>query len=253
MAAWLSCKRATKREILSLVGLLQHATKVVIPGRTFVSRMYSVAACLKRLSYFTHLTKDFHSDLQRMVAPLCHPLEWAELFDCSLPDHRCFGTLELRCSLWHSMAWSNEWSRRDIMEKELVPIVLSCAVWGSLPSDSRVEFKCDNSSVVYSINKGSSKEPLVMYLLRCLWFFAAYFDIKITASHIPGMLNTAADKLSRNQSREFLQSNPHTSRVPILIPTPLLKIISPQRLDWTSPSFLRHFRRTINRLQMYSH
>jgi len=32
---WLSKRRATKRQILSLVGLLQHATKVVRPGHTF--------------------------------------------------------------------------------------------------------------------------------------------------------------------------------------------------------------------------
>ena len=37
VATWLPRKKATKREILSLVGLLQHATKVFIPGRTFVS------------------------------------------------------------------------------------------------------------------------------------------------------------------------------------------------------------------------
>ena len=55
VATWLSCKKATKREILSLVGLLQHATKVVIPGRTFVSGMYSTAARIKRLSHFTIL------------------------------------------------------------------------------------------------------------------------------------------------------------------------------------------------------
>ena len=41
---WLSRKSATKLEILSLVGLLQHAAKVVRPGCTFVSCMYSVAA-----------------------------------------------------------------------------------------------------------------------------------------------------------------------------------------------------------------
>ena len=139
------------------------------------------------------------------------------------------------------------------MAKELVPIVLSCAVWGPLLSGTRVEFRCDNSSVVDSVNKGSSKEPTVMHLLRCLWFFSAYFNIKITASHIPGTLNTAADKLSRNRSQEFLQSNPHTSKVPVLIPTPLPRIISPKRLDWTSPSFLQPFKCIINRLHMHSH
>ena len=37
LATWLSKKSATKREILSLVGLLQHATKVVKPGRNMLS------------------------------------------------------------------------------------------------------------------------------------------------------------------------------------------------------------------------
>lgn len=40
-------RSAKKREILSLVGLLQHATKVVWCGRTFVGRMYQTAANVK--------------------------------------------------------------------------------------------------------------------------------------------------------------------------------------------------------------
>ena len=46
LSAWLTRKKATKWEILSLVGLLQHACKVVRPGRSFMSRMYSTAAKL---------------------------------------------------------------------------------------------------------------------------------------------------------------------------------------------------------------
>ena len=45
--SWLCKKKATKREILSLVGILQHATKVVKPGSTFVARMYATAAKVK--------------------------------------------------------------------------------------------------------------------------------------------------------------------------------------------------------------
>ena len=62
LSAWLTQKKATKREILSLVGLLQHACKVVRPGRSFVSRMYITAAKLKQLSHYTCLSKDFRSD-----------------------------------------------------------------------------------------------------------------------------------------------------------------------------------------------
>ena len=52
-------KKANKRQILSLVGTLQHATKVVRPGRSFVSRMYSTAAKLREMYYITQLNKEF--------------------------------------------------------------------------------------------------------------------------------------------------------------------------------------------------
>ena len=55
---WLNKKSATKREILSLVGVLQHAAKVVRPGRMFVSNMYAVAAKVQELDYFTCLNKE---------------------------------------------------------------------------------------------------------------------------------------------------------------------------------------------------
>ena len=60
---WLVKKNATKREILSLVGVLKHAARVVLPGRSFVSRMYATAAKVKELDYFTRLNKAFRSDL----------------------------------------------------------------------------------------------------------------------------------------------------------------------------------------------
>ena len=63
LETWLPRKKANKRQILSLVGTLQHATKVVRPGRSFVSRMYSTAAKLREMYYITRLNKAFRSDL----------------------------------------------------------------------------------------------------------------------------------------------------------------------------------------------
>jgi len=40
MHTWCRKRKARKREILSLVGLLQHATKIVRSGRTFISRFH---------------------------------------------------------------------------------------------------------------------------------------------------------------------------------------------------------------------
>ena len=45
VSTWLKKKKATKKEIISLVvGLLQHATKVLRCGRPFLSRMYATDA-----------------------------------------------------------------------------------------------------------------------------------------------------------------------------------------------------------------
>ena len=63
VALWLPKKKATKRDILSLVGLLQHTTKIVRLGRTFIRRMYSTASKVRELHYYTRLGKEFRSDL----------------------------------------------------------------------------------------------------------------------------------------------------------------------------------------------
>ena len=50
VASWLGRNKATKREILSLVGLLQHATKVIRPEKSFVSHMYAAAARVRTIT-----------------------------------------------------------------------------------------------------------------------------------------------------------------------------------------------------------
>ena len=129
VASWLTRKKATKREILSLVGLLQLATKVVSPGRTFLSRMYRTAARLNRLSYYTRLNTAFQSDL-RWWHLFASSWNGCSFFNCSLPDHEIltdasgtWGCGAVFGTQWMQLAWCNEWSRRDIMTKELVPIV----------------------------------------------------------------------------------------------------------------------------------
>ena len=63
VASWFPKRKATKRDILSLVGLLQHATKIIQPGRTFVHRVYLTVSKVRELHYYTRLGKEFWSDL----------------------------------------------------------------------------------------------------------------------------------------------------------------------------------------------
>ena len=146
---------------------------------------------------------------------------------------------------WFQYRWPPEWLSLGIMAKELVPIIISCAVWGRSFAKKRIEVKCDNQSLVIAINKGTARDSLVMQLLRCLWFFIAIFDIDLIATHISGIHNKTADMLSRNQLREFFAATPEASQFPTLLPLSLLNLNAPQQLDWTSPSFLQQFQETI--------
>ena len=136
------------------------------------------------------------------------------------------------------------------MAKELVPIIVSCAIWGPILARKQTELQCNNQSLVSAINKCSAKDSTVMHLLRCLWFFTALFDIDIMATHIAGVSNEAADMLSRNHTKRFLTANPHASQFPTPLPIPLMNLIIPQQLDWTFPSFLDQFQEAAPVIQM---
>ena len=253
---WLNKKKATKREILSLVGLLQHATKIIRYGRTFVSRMYSTAARVKELDFYTRLNLEFRSDICWWHAFMAHwnGLSFIRLLSTEAPPDifiqtdasGSWGCGAYFKGQWLQLEWPPEWSSATIMAKELVPIILSCGVWGPDLSRKSVCFQCDNSGVVAALSKGSAKEGNVMQLLRCLWFYVAYYDIFIIASHIPGVDNTTADCLSRCQMQSFFHLHPQAAPGPVPLPSPLLQLISPSGPDWTSPHFHQMFAATIN-------
>ena len=179
LSTWLHKQKATKREILSLVGLLQHATKVVKPGRIFVFRMYSEAARLKCLSFFTCLTKGFHSDLkwwhlfisnwngvgflEGFTTPQKHDVQ------IQTDASETWGCGALFENHWLQLEWLMEWKRMDLVAKELVPIVLSCAVWCPLLPGKSTEFKCDNKGLVNAISKGRTHSHAIAQMSMVLF------------------------------------------------------------------------------------
>ena len=148
--------------------------------------------------------------------------------------------------LWFQWPWPAALTSAAIMVKEMIPIVLACAVWGPMMARKTVKFQCDNTGVVAAINKGSAKQPFVMHLLRCLCFFTAHFDIALIAEHIAGIHNCAADHLSRNNLQCFC--TPQARLVPTPIPVEALEMVTDSSLDWTLPAFRLRFNTILSRL-----
>ena len=190
---WLDKRNAKKREILSLVGVLQHAAKVVPSGRTFVSRMYATAAKVEELDFYTRLNKGFQSDLwwwhtflqlwngKSFLQMLTQP--WPQVF-IQTDASGSWGCGAFYNGRWLQWQWPEDWHQlapidwhRKTGTKELAPIVLACAVWGNDLSQKAVQFQCDNAAVVAALKKGSAKDEFVMHLLRSMWFFTAFYNI----------------------------------------------------------------------------
>jgi hypothetical protein len=68
--------------------------------------------------------------------------------------------------------WPNEWAEHvtlaDITFLELFPVVVAISIWGLHLRNKKLTFHIDNKSVVYIINRKSSKSPRVMALVRTL-------------------------------------------------------------------------------------
>ncbi len=61
---WQGRKSCTKRRLLSLIGHLQHACRVVRPGRSFLRRMITLSTVARELHHRIRLKRGFRSDLQ---------------------------------------------------------------------------------------------------------------------------------------------------------------------------------------------
>ncbi len=80
---------------------------------------------------------------------------------------------------------------------------MGIAVWGAQWENGTVLCRCDNAVVVAILRSGSIRCPHAMGLVRCLFVFAAKYNIVLLAEHVPGVENGAADALSRDNLPSF--------------------------------------------------
>ena len=107
---------------------------------------------------------------------------------------------------------------------------------------------CDNQAVVSVIRSRSCRDKKLMHLLRCLFFFEAYFGIRLQASHVAGVNNGAADALSRDNLSLFFSFLPQAAVSPTPLPRELVELLLSPDMDWLSPIWTQRFKATLNKV-----
>jgi len=162
------------------------------------------------------------------------------------------GAVEPASQKWFQLRWGQHdcpgsagASEESITLKELLPIVIACAVWGASWMGSAIMVYCDNTRAVAAVNSSHSHVPNIMHLLRCLFFIRAHFDLSVRAEHVPGVQNTWADAISRDNLRYFLSQVPGAADKQCTVPCQLVPLLIGQRPDRTSPAWTRLLRASV--------
>jgi hypothetical protein len=128
---------------------------------------------------------------------------------------------------WFQARWTRDLRLENdpllsIAFQELYPIIVAAILWGKHWLRKRVLFHCDNMATVHILNKGRSKSPAIMKLMRRLVIVAATNNFMFQAAHIPGALNIIADSLSRFQMDRFREAAPESRAEPCQIPSHIM-------------------------------
>ncbi|VDI05554.1 Hypothetical predicted protein [Mytilus galloprovincialis] len=223
----------TKRELLQLLGHLNFASRVILPGRSFVSYLINLSTTVKDLSDFVHLSTECRTDLDFWLRFLSnwngitmfHENEFTSSFDMELFTDAAstigFGGF-FRGKFFYS-TWPLELpsltNNLSIAFLELYPIVVAALLWGPEWSCKRILFWCDNEATVAIVKKGRSKTLEIMKLMRQLTWCAAKYNFYFSAKHVPGYKNQISDALSRLQITRFHKLAPKAEQSPCIVPS----------------------------------
>ena len=216
-------RTCTKRHLLSLIGKLAFACKVVPPGRIFLRRLIDLSTTVGPTHHHVTINSEARADLNwwRQFLPewpgssLFLQSEWSLAPDMQLhTDASNTGYGAFWAGKWFNSTWSPAQLSLSIAWKELYAILVACATWGSQWKGMRILFHCDNAAVVQIWQRGSCKCRELMVLVRTLFFLAAKGEYHVSISHIPGIQNTIADHLSRFSMQAFRLAAPHAQPLP---------------------------------------
>ena len=255
---WSRLKSCKKRDLQSLVGSLHDASVIIRPGRTFLRRLID----LLKISH----NRPSNTFLRLNLAARSDIIWWNSFIESwnglsmmhSLRIHNpdiiltsdasgSWGCGAYYNTRWLQYQWSHLTQGYDITAKELLPIVFAAAIWGEEWEEKSILCRCDNEAVVHIVNTGTSRDPVAMGLMRCLFFISAKYNLLLSATHIAGTANGLADALSRNNLPSFLSNYPQANPLGTAVPDSLVNLLVGSKPDWTSPSWSGMFSSIFNR------
>ena len=210
----------------SLTGKLNFCSYILPAGRAFLRRTYDLTIHPANSQFIPlnpdtiedlKIWKDFLLNFNSKIYKIDRPL-WSPSFIHLYSDASKSGFGAVCVKDYIVGVFPPAWKKFSIQFLELYPIFLLSSIFFQRFSNQEIVFHCDNSAIVDIINNSTSKDPLIMVLVRRLMLLFFKFNILFRAVHIPGVDNKLTDALSRQGWSPDLVSryslNPYPTPIP---------------------------------------
>ena len=207
-------KRASKKQLQSLAGRLNWASRVVRGGRSYLRRVLNTMNAIKLPHHKARLSESFCKDInwwlnylrvfngKRMFSytTICEPVY---VDACNTGAGFAFA------NDWGYINWDCDWpdvSHLHINFKEVMAIVAAARRWGSQWANANVIILTDSECAKSIINKGTTQNENVMKYIRELFWLCETYNFQIECVHIKGSMNSLSDAISRlHEKGRFFQ------------------------------------------------
>ena len=168
IASFLNRKKVTLKDLQSLIGLLNFACSVIVPGSTFLRRLIDLTQGIQNPRHFIRLRQAVKEDLkiwQTFLSSFDGISFFLDETWCNSNKLNLF--TDISGSIGFGAIFGTEWCygkrpahwlHRNIAFLEFYPIVLSLCLWGHKMHNQSILLFTDNEALVHVINKKSCQD-----------------------------------------------------------------------------------------------
>ena len=198
-------KRASKKQLQSLIGRLSWVAKVVPAGRIYLRSLINGMSVLKNPDHKIVLTKEMLADLDwwMRVGPKLNgifPIKDDRPVTSLVTDACTIGGAGVFEGDWFYVNWQQdcpEMANLHINYKEALCVVLAARRWAPWWCNKKIVVYTDSMVARGMLAKARAKDSCMVTALKELFMLSAIYNFQIIPRYIVGKDNLLADRISR--------------------------------------------------------
>ena len=210
VALWDNKVIANRKQVQSLMGLLNFVSSVAPAVRVYTNRILNFLRCLPAEG-FIEIPFEVREDIAFFQWLMPH-FNGITLLDKSLvPPHEQLevdACLDGCGGLCGNEYYSTEFpdfvlrSGHHISHLEMLNVVVALRLWAPMWQGKKLQIFCDNTHTCLGLQTGRSHDRYMQSCIRTVFLITVMHDIELLVCHAPGTSLVVADALSRSHKGE---------------------------------------------------